>query len=235
MLLIPAIDLRNGKVVRLYKGDYNKEKAYSQTPLKIANGFAKSGVQRIHVVDLDGAKGDGTNRRTILEMAKQTSLMLDTGGGIRSLKDIEELLEGGIKRAVLSTIAIEQPEIVIQALKRYPGRITVGVDALDGFVKVRGWLSTSKINAFELIQKMIAIGVDEIIYTDISKDGTLEGPNFSIYEKLSSLPVKVIASGGVSSLADLKKLKSLPLSGVIVGKALYEEKFLLEDALEVLA
>ena len=234
MLLIPAIDLRNGKVVRLYKGDYNKEKAYSQTPLKIANGFAKSGVQRIHVVDLDGAKGDGTNRRTILEMAKQTSLMLDTGGGIRSLKDIEELLEGGIKRAVLSTIAIEQPEIVIQALKRYPGRITVGVDALDGFVKVRGWLSTSKINAFELIQKMIAIGVDEIIYTDISKDGTLEGPNFSIYEKLSSLPVKVIASGGVSSLADLKKLKSLPLSGVIVGKALYEEKFLLEDALEVL-
>ncbi len=235
MLLIPAIDLRNGKVVRLYKGDYNKEKAYSQTPLKIANGFAKSGVQRIHVVDLDGAKGDGTNRRTILEMVKQTSLMLDTGGGIRSLKDIEELLEGGIKRAVLSTIAIEQPEIVIQALKRYPGRITVGVDALDGFVKVRGWLSTSKINAFELIQKMIAIGVDEIIYTDISKDGTLEGPNFSIYEKLSSLPVKVIASGGVSSLADLKKLKSLPLSGVIVGKALYEEKFLLEDALEVLA
>lgn len=235
MLLIPAIDLRNGQVVRLYKGDYSKEKAYSQDPLKIANGFSKSGVQRIHVVDLDGAKGDGTNRRTILQMAEQTSLILDTGGGIRSLKDIEELLEGGIKRVVLSTMAIEQPELVIQALKRYPGRITVGVDALDGFVKVRGWLSTSEIKALELIRKMISIGVDEVIYTDISKDGTLEGPNFSVYEKLTNLPVKVIASGGVSSLTDLKKLKSLLLSGVIVGKALYEEKFTLEDALEVLA
>lgn len=235
MLLIPAIDLRNGQVVRLYKGDYSKEKAYSQDPLKIANGFSKSGVQRIHVVDLDGAKGDGTNRRTILQMAEQTSLILDTGGGIRSLKDIEELLEGGIKRVVLSTMAIEQPELVIQALKRYPGRITVGVDALDGFVKVRGWLSTSEIKALELIRKMISIGVDEVIYTDISKDGTLEGPNFSVYEKLTNLPVKVIASGGVSSLTDLRKLKSLLLSGVIVGKALYEEKFTLEDALEVLA
>ncbi len=235
MILIPAIDLRKGRAVRLYKGDYNKEKAYNKSPLQIAKEFAACGVQRIHIVDLDGAKGDGTNRRTILAIAKKVSIPLDTGGGIRTLKDIQELLEGGIKRVVLGTMAIEQPELVLQALKMYPGRVTVGVDALDGFVKVRGWLSDSKKNAFDLICEMISIGVDEIIYTDISKDGTLEGPNFSIYAKLAGLPVNIIASGGVSSLADLKKLKTLPLTGVIVGKALYEEKFTLEDALEVLA
>lgn len=234
MLLIPAIDLRHGKTVRLLKGDYTKETDYKQNPLQLATEFVRSGAKRIHIVDLDGAKGDGTNRSIICDIAQKVDAVIDTGGGVRTKEDIDELIEAGVKRVILGTVAIEDPSLVEEAVKAYPNNITVGVDAKDGIVKVRGWLEGSGKQANVLIEEMISKGIDEIIYTDIDRDGTLEGPNYAAYEALCKLPVKIIASGGVSSLADLKRLKSLPLYGVIVGKALYEGKFTVEEALEVL-
>lgn len=234
MLLIPAIDLRKGKTVRLLKGDYKQETDYGHNPLELAKEFERKGAKRVHVVDLDGAKGDGSNRSTILKLAKEVSIKVDTGGGIRTMRDVEELLEGGIAQVVLGTAAIENPKLVTEALQKYPNQITVGVDALDGIVKVRGWLEGSGKDSLTLIKEMIDLGVKEVIYTDIARDGTLLGPNYKAYAKISTLPINVIASGGVSSLEDLKRLKELPLYGVIVGKALYESTFTLEEALEVL-
>lgn len=235
MLFIPAIDLRHGKTVRLLKGNYNKEKIYDQNPLQLAQSFAQSGAERIHVVDLDGAKGDGSNRNIICELAQKVDVFIDTGGGIRTKDDIDTLLSAGIGRVIMGTTALENTQLVEAANKEYPGRITVGVDAKDGIVKVRGWLKDNGKKAIDLINEICSLGVDEIIYTDIDRDGTLQGPNYAVYEKLCNLPVKVIASGGVSSITDLKKLKSLPLYGVIVGKALYENRFTIEQGLEALA
>ncbi|MDD2430798.1 MAG: 1-(5-phosphoribosyl)-5-[(5-phosphoribosylamino)methylideneamino]imidazole-4-carboxamide isomerase [Firmicutes bacterium] len=234
MLFIPAIDIRRSKAVRLFRGDYNQEKVYSEDPLELAQSFIRSGAKRIHVVDLDGAKGDGSNRKIIQKMAKVVSATIDTGGGIRNKADIEQLIESGVSRVVLGTVALENPELVKWANKKYPGRITVGIDAKKNIVKVKGWLEGESQNGFDLAREVVDIGIDEIIYTDIDRDGTLEGPNYSLYERLCKLPVKIVASGGVASLEDLLKLNKLPLYGVIAGKALYEKKFTVEEALEAL-
>jgi len=234
MLFIPAIDIRKGKAVRLFQGDYNQETIYSENPLELAEAFADSGARRIHVVDLDAAKGDGSNREIICQLAKKTSAVIDTGGGVRTESDIAELLGAGVSRVVLGTVALENPQLVQWAVANYPGQITVGIDAKGGIVKVRGWLEGEGKLGMDLAREMVDLGVDEIIYTDIEKDGTLEGPNEQIYEELCKFPVRIIASGGVSSLEDLKRLKKIPLYGVIAGRAIYEGKFTVREALEAL-
>jgi len=233
VLLIPAIDLRKGKTVRLIQGDYEKEKDYGHEPLDLAKKFQDTGAKRIHIVDLDGAKGDGSNRQVIIDIANKLTATIDTGGGIRTMVDIEELIAGGVQKIVLGTVAVENPQLVKEAVKHYGDKVSVGVDALSGLVKVKGWLESTPVKADILIRQMIDFGVQEIIYTDIARDGTLAGPNYEALEILVNLPVKIIASGGVASLVDLKKLRKLPLYGVIVGKALYEGTFSLEEALEV--
>ncbi|GGI14026.1 1-(5-phosphoribosyl)-5-[(5-phosphoribosylamino)methylideneamino]imidazole-4-carboxamide isomerase [Gottfriedia solisilvae] len=236
MILFPAIDLKDGKCVRLEQGDFSKQEIYSRSPLEVALAFEKVGATVLHIVDLDGARtGERRNASIVRDIVENTNLNIQLGGGIRSLESISFWLEIGIKNVILGTIAIENMNIVKEAVERYGERIIVGVDAKNSFVATNGWEKATTQNSFEFCKKLEKLGVKSVVYTDIAKDGMLSGPNIEAYKKLSSeTNLQIIASGGVSSIDDLLSLQKLNLYGAISGKALYEKKFSLKEALTCL-
>ncbi|MBE7047977.1 MAG: 1-(5-phosphoribosyl)-5-[(5-phosphoribosylamino)methylideneamino]imidazole-4-carboxamide isomerase [Ruminococcaceae bacterium] len=223
MIIYPAIDLRGGQCVRLVQGDFDKTTIYSDQPLQTAKKWAGQGASWLHLVDLDGARQEKSdNRRVICEIAKELPIPVQTGGGIRTMADIDELLSGGVSRVILGTIAVRDPAFVTQAVARYGEKIAVGIDAKDGFAAVSGWEQVSNWRAIDMAMAMKKAGVQHIIYTDIATDGMLSGPNLEAMIEMSrAFGSGVIASGGVGSLEDLRALTKTGVSGAIVGKALY--------------
>jgi len=235
MLIFPAIDLYDGKAVRLYKGDYQNMTVYSESPLSVALDFVAAGATCIHMVDLEGAR-DGTtpNLAIVRDIAEKTPLFTEIGGGIRSMETVRAYLDAGVDRVILGTAAVTDPEFLKQALAEYGERIAVGVDIKDGRVAIRGWLETAEDDALTFCEKMQTLGVRTIISTDISKDGAMMGANHALYRTLSErFDLQIVASGGVSSLDDVKKLRSLELYGAIIGKAYYTGAIDLKEAIEV--
>ncbi len=231
-LVIPAIDLRDGKCVRLYQGSYEKETVYFEDPVKMAKLWRIQNARVVHVVDLDAARGDGENNREVIEeIAHVLDIPIQVGGGVRRLEDIEALLEAGVYRVILGTSAVRDPDMVSEAIKRFnSSRVVVGIDARDGEVRVDGWTEGSGIDSIDLALDMERRGVRRIIYTDIGRDGTLQGPNVPAYRKLgrSLKHAQITASGGIGQYQDLlriKELKAYRVDSVIVGRALYENRF----------
>lgn len=228
MIFFPAIDLKNGRCVRLLRGRMDKATVFNDNPNDQAHKFRKAGVKWLHVVDLDGAfEGKPVNGAAIEKMLANTDLSLQIGGGIRNMATIDTWLDKGVRRVILGTVALYNPNLVKQACKRYPGHIAIGVDAHNGFVAVEGWAKVSSITAKNLALKLEDMGAAVIIYTDISRDGAMQGPNIEETLKLAeSISIPTILSGGVSSMADLKAIKTADknqfLDGVIVGRALYD-------------
>lgn len=234
MMIFPAIDIIKGKCVRLKQGQYDKITIFSDDPVSMALQFQKAGARYLHVVDLDGARGEGSNREIIGNIAKSLDIPVQTGGGIRTMSDIDEILGLGLARVILGTSAVKNPDLVAEAVKKYGDRIVVGIDAKDGYVAIEGWEKTSSVKALELAAKMEALGVRTVIYTDINTDGMLAGPNiFAMKEMVSAVGMDVIASGGVASLKDILKLKETGVAGVIVGKAIYTGDVDLKKALQI--
>jgi phosphoribosylformimino-5-aminoimidazole carboxamide ribotide isomerase len=234
--LYPAIDMRGGKCVRLLQGDYNQETVYGDSPFDMAKQFADQGAEWIHMVDLDGAKdGKKVNHEHVIRVAKELPAKVQIGGGIRSMEDVSFYLDSGVDRVILGSAAVSNPEFVREALKKYGGsRVAIGLDARDGFVATEGWLETSHIMAVDLAKRLVEEGAETFIFTDISKDGMLQGPNVEAIGELARITGKeVIASGGVSSIDDLVSLKEdkRNIAGAIIGKALYTGRFTLSDAL----
>jgi phosphoribosylformimino-5-aminoimidazole carboxamide ribotide isomerase len=236
MEIIPAIDLRNGKCVRLYQGDYGKETVFSDDPVSMARRWQSEGAKRLHLVDLDGAaRGAPCNLDAIEEIAAAVDIPVQVGGGIRSLETIEQLLKLGAGRVILGTAAVESPDLVEEACRRFDDRIVVGIDARDGWVATRGWLQQSRTTAGDLAVSMVGLGARRFIYTDISRDGTLTGPNFdAVAELLSQVSAPVIAAGGISSVEHLTRLAELGVEGAIVGRAIYTGDINLEEALKAI-
>jgi len=237
--ILPAIDIKEGQCVRLYKGDFEQETVYGE-PVEMAKLWAKKGAQRLHIVDLDGAKaGEPQNLELITEIKETVDLPLQVGGGIRNRKMIKQYLENGVDRVIIGTAAIKNPELVIAALEEFGAeRIVVGIDAKNGQVATEGWVETAATTAVELGKKMKQQGVKWVVYTDISRDGTLTGPNIESTRQLAEeTGLNVIASGGVSSLDDIrqvKKIESVGVKGVITGKALYSGSLDLEEAIDLI-
>jgi phosphoribosylformimino-5-aminoimidazole carboxamide ribotide isomerase len=237
MILFPAIDLKQGHCVRLYQGDMDKATVFGNSPSTQALMFAKEGAEWIHVVDLDGAfAGKPENVDAVRSIRASTKVNIQLGGGIRSLETIESWLSEGISRAILGTVAVKNPNMVIEACKKFPGKIAVGIDAKDGFVATEGWAEKSSLSVIELAKKFEDAGVACIIYTDISKDGAMQGADFEgTQELVQSVNIPVILSGGISSKDDLKKAKEINgLYGVISGRAIYEKAFTVKEAIEIL-
>ena len=235
MLIFPAIDLYDGKAVRLYKGDYNNMTVYSDSPLSVALDFVKAGATCIHMVDLEGAR-DGTtpNLAIVREIAQKTPLFTEIGGGIRSMDTVRAYLDVGVDRVILGTAAVTDPAFLKAALAEYGERIAVGVDIKNGKVAIKGWLETAEDDALTFCEKMQALGVRTIISTDISKDGAMMGANHALYRTLSErLQLQIVASGGVSSMEDVKRLRAQNLYGAIIGKAYYTGAIKLSEAIEV--
>lgn len=232
--IYPAIDMRGGNCVRLLQGDYGKETVYGDSPFDMAWQFAAAGAEWIHMVDLDGAKdGKRVNDRFVIQAAKELQANIQIGGGIRTEADILHYLENGIDRVIIGSIAVSNPEFAIEMIKKYGAKITVGIDAKNGFVATHGWLDTSKVPAIELGKRFADAGAETFIFTDIATDGTLSGPNIAaVVEMAEATGKNVIASGGVSSIADLQAIAAKGINGAIVGKALYENRFTLKEALE---
>lgn len=233
--IYPAIDMRGGKCVRLLQGDYDKETIYGDSPFDMAQTFAADGAEWIHMVDLDGAKdGKRVNDRFVIEAAaKLTGTNIQIGGGIRTEHDILHYLENGVDRVIIGSIAVSNPEFAIEMIQKYGKQIAIGIDAKNGYVATHGWLDTSEIKAIELAKRFAEAGAQNFIFTDIATDGTLSGPNMNAVCELAEVTGKnVIASGGVSSIQDLEALAAAKgISGAIVGKALYEQRFTLKEAL----
>ena len=237
MEVIPAIDLLDGKCVRLYQGDYERSQVFNENPVEVARDFVAQGATRLHVVDLDGAKkGTSVNLASIEKIVKAISIPVQVGGGLRDRDAVSRLLGLGVQRAILGTVAVEKPELVAELCAEFPQQIVVGIDARNGMVATRGWLETSEVEATELAGRMAKAGAAAIIYTDIHRDGTMSGPNLEALRKLANaIAIPVIASGGVSSLTDLLSVLSLePLgvSGAIVGKAIYTGDVNLKEAVQ---
>ena len=235
MKIFPAIDLKDKKAVRLLKGDYNKVTVFNDNPVEVAKNFEKCGAEYLHVVDLDGAKdGDTTNFDVVKAIIDNTSLKVEIGGGIRTEEVIKKYIDAGAFRVILGTVAITEPEFTEEMIRKYGNKIAIGVDISNGFVAVKGWTEISKVSCDELFEKMEKAGADTIICTDISKDGAMEGTNLQLYKELSEkFNIKIIASGGVSDMENIKALTKLNVFGAIVGKALYLEKIDLKEAIEV--
>ena len=235
MNIFPAIDLFDGKAVRLLKGDYQKMTVYSENPLEIAKDFENSGAEFLHIVDLEGAKtGNTPNIGTIEKIVKNTSLFTEVGGGIRTLETVEKYINIGVKRVILGTAAVNDEKFLISAVKKYGEKIAVGIDIKDGFVAIKGWTDLSKFTPFEFCEKMQNIGVKTVICTDVSKDGAMQGTNVGLYKEMSEkFNINIIASGGVSSIDDIKRLKNLEIYGTIIGKAYYTKAISLAEAIEV--
>ena len=234
MKLFPAIDLFEGRAVRLYQGDYQQMTVYSEQPLEVARAFENAGAGQVHLVDLEGAKSGTTpNFEVVRQIARETGLFTEIGGGIRTMETVEKYLENGIDRVILGTAAVEDEGFLKAAVARYGERIAVGVDIKDGFVAIRGWMENSSYSAVDFCEKMQAIGVKTVICTDISKDGAMQGTNRALYRALSDrFDLALIASGGVSSIEDIKALREMGLAGAIIGKAYYIGAIDLREALE---
>ena len=235
MKIFPAIDLYNGKAVRLYKGDYNQMTIYSENPLSIAKDFEKMGAEFLHLVDLEGAKfGSTPNIDVVKSIAKNTNLFIEIGGGIRSMQVIKDYLDSGVNRVILGTSAVNDKDFLKKALLEYGDKVAVGIDVLDGYVAIKGWVEKSQYSCFDFFAEMQSLGVKNVICTDISKDGAMQGTNRELYKDLSQkFSVNVTASGGVSSIQDVLALKELGLYGAIIGKAYYVGAIDLKQALEV--
>lgn len=235
MNIFPAIDIIDGKAVRLFKGDYNKKTVYNDSPLCVAKGFEEAGASYLHLVDLDGAKsGDTPNYEIIKAIAQNTSLKIEIGGGIRSEEVIKRYLDAGVMRVILGTIAIENPEFTAEMTAKYKDAIAVGIDISNGFVATRGWTDITKVSCDEMFARMEKIGVKTVICTDISKDGAMMGTNLKLYKELKSkYNIDIVASGGVSSIEDVIALKAMDIYGAILGKALYVGAVDLAKAIEV--
>lgn len=236
-IIYPAIDIRDGNCVRLIQGDYNQETVYGNSPLEMAKRFAEAGAEWIHTVDLDGAKaGKRVNDKHVIEIATQLNVKVQVGGGIRTPEDVAAYLDNGVDRVILGSSAIKDPDFVKAMLKKYGEKIAIGIDARDGYVATEGWLETSKVTAEQLGKELAAHGAEVFIFTDISRDGMLSGPNTEAIASLARATGKqVIASGGVSQLddiTDLKRFEKDGISGAITGKALYTNQFSLEEALK---
>lgn len=233
-IIYPAIDMRGGNCVRLLQGDYDKETIYGDSPFDMARSFAANGAEWIHMVDLDGAKdGKRVNDRFVIEAAQKLNVKIQIGGGIRSEEDILHYLNNGVDRVIIGSIAVSNPEFAMDMIKKYGGKIAIGIDAKNGYVATHGWLDTSELRAIDLGKRFADAGAETFIFTDIATDGTLSGPNIEAVCQLAEVTGKnVIASGGVSSLDDLKALAlEKGINGAIVGKALYENRFTLKEAL----
>lgn len=235
MLIYPAIDLYEGKAVRLYKGDYAQMTVYSDDPCSIAADFAAQGAQRIHLVDLEGARtGETPNLDTVCAIKRNSGLFCEIGGGVRSMDVIEKYVSAGIDRVILGTAAVTDPGFAESAVNRYGDKIAIGVDIRDGFVAVKGWTEASALNAFDFCAAMEKLGVSTLICTDISKDGAMQGTNHPLYRELSQrFSMQIIASGGVSTIDDVRKLAALGIHGAIIGKAYYTGAISLTEAIEV--
>lgn len=235
--IYPAIDMRGGKCVRLLQGDYGKETVYGDSPFAMAEQFAEAGADWIHMVDLDGAKdGKRVNDTFVIEAAQKLAAKVQIGGGIRTEADIAHYLERGVERVIIGSIAVSNPDFAIEMIRKYGRHIAVGIDAKNGYVATHGWLNTSEMKAVELGKRFADAGAETFIFTDIATDGMLSGPNVGAVVQMAIETGKsVIASGGVSSLADLTVLKAESakgVSGAIVGKAIYEGRFTVREALE---
>lgn len=235
MNIFPAIDLYGAKAVRLYKGDYNQMTVYSENPLSVAKDFERAGAKYIHLVDLEGAKfGTTPNLEIVKSIAQNTDLFIEIGGGIRSMEVVKTYLESGVDRVILGTSAVTDREFLVQALKEYGDKIAVGIDVLDGYVAIKGWVEKSKYSCMDFFSQMQELGVKNVICTDISKDGAMQGANRELYKELSQkFSVDITASGGVSSLQDITELNNLGLYGAIIGKAYYIGAIDLKEALEI--
>ncbi|MGK7890109.1 MAG: 1-(5-phosphoribosyl)-5-[(5-phosphoribosylamino)methylideneamino]imidazole-4-carboxamide isomerase [Leptolyngbyaceae cyanobacterium] len=237
MDVIPAIDLLGGQCVRLYQGDYNQADVFGDNPVAVALDWVSQGATRLHLVDLDGAKeGTPVNTAVIAEIVQAVDVPVQVGGGLRDRHRVSELLSLGVRYGILGTVAVEQPQLVADLCHEFPGQMIVGIDARNGKVATRGWLETSTVEAVELGQRMADSGVAAIIYTDIHRDGTLQGPNKdALREMAEAVSVPVIASGGISNLTDLLGLITLEPAGVrgaIVGRALYTGDLSLKEAVQ---
>lgn len=236
--IYPAIDIRAGKCVRLLQGDYDKETVYGDSPFEMAKRFAEKGARWIHMVDLDGAKeGKPVNDEYVLEVAKNLPVNIQVGGGIRTEETVHMYLQGGVSRIILGSSAISNPQFVKEMLKQYGGdRIAIGIDARDGYVATHGWIKTSEVKAEELAKELVQHGAKTFIMTDISRDGMMAGPNVEAIAALGKVTGEnVIASGGVSSMEDIRNLlkhRDDGISGAIIGKAIYTGAIILEEALQ---
>ena len=235
MYIYPAIDLVQGKAVRLFKGDYARMTVYSDDPVSVARDFQAAGSRHIHLVDLEGAKsGVPENLETIKKIISETDLFVEVGGGIRNMETVEIYLSAGVNRVILGTAAVTDPDFLEAALAKYGEKIAVGVDLKDGCVAIKGWTETSQRTAHEFFAYMQRIGVRTCICTDISRDGAMKGTNRELYKELSSqYEIDLIASGGVSSLEDVQALSAMNLHGAIIGKAYYIGAINLKEAIEV--
>ncbi len=235
MLIFPAIDLYDKKAVRLYKGDYKEMTVYSEDPLSVAKDFEAAGATYIHMVDLEGAK-DGTtpNLSVVKEIAQSTSLRVEIGGGIRSMETVDKYISAGVYRVILGTSAVTDEDFLKAALAKYGEKIAVGADIKDGVVAIKGWLESSGVLCDDFFAKMQALGVKTVICTDISKDGAMKGTNLALYKSLSErFSIDIVASGGVSSMDDVRALRAMNMYGAIIGKAYYVGAINLKEAIEV--
>lgn len=236
MIVIPAIDLKDGRCVRLVQGEKDQQTVYSDDPVAVARQFARDGAAWIHVVDLDGAfDGKPKNWEHLAAIVKAVDVPVQTGGGIRSMEAIQHLLEVGVQRVILGTVALKDPKIVQDAVAKFgPEAVIVGIDAREGKVAVEGWVEEAEITAVELAKMMKNVGIEQIVFTDIGRDGMLTGPNFASLEQMLTTDMKIIASGGVSSLDDLVALARYSdrgVTGAIVGKAIYTQRVQLSEAI----
>ena len=235
MIILPAIDIKDGNCVRLFKGDYATVQKVAESPYIAAQGFADAGAEWMHMVDLDGAKDAKlVNADLIADVAKASGLSAEVGGGIRDMKAVEYYLSRGINRVILGSAAVKNQQFVIDAVKEYGERIVVGIDAKDGMVRAEGWIDNSEINYIELAKRMEDVGVKTIVFTDIDQDGTLAGPNLKQLDNLAhEVSCNIIASGGVAVLKDIINLAELDVYGAICGKAIYTGSLNLKQAIEV--
>ncbi|MGN0469204.1 MAG: 1-(5-phosphoribosyl)-5-[(5-phosphoribosylamino)methylideneamino]imidazole-4-carboxamide isomerase [Acutalibacteraceae bacterium] len=235
MLIFPAIDIIDGKAVRLYKGDYEKMTVYNESPLAQAKEFEAKGAKQLHVVDLEGAKSAGTpNLEAVREICENTNLFVELGGGIRNMETAEKYLSIGVGRVILGTAAVTDEEFLKAAAKKYKEKIAVGVDIKDGYVSIKGWTEKTQFTLDDFCRKLQQIGVQTVICTDISKDGAMKGTNLNLYKELSGkFSMNFIASGGISTMEDVRQLRKMNLYGAIIGKAYYVGAIDLKEAIEV--
>ena len=235
MFIFPAIDLYDKKAVRLYKGDYAQMTVYSDNPIEIARDFEAAGAAFIHMVDLEGARDGSTpNLSVVADVAQNTSLFVEIGGGIRDMKTVETYLNAGVSRVILGTAAVNDEAFLREAVAKYGEKIAVGADVKDGYIAIKGWLEQSAFTLEDFMEKMQTMGVKTVICTDISKDGAMKGTNRELYRELSQrFDMDIVASGGVSSMEDVKALAEMGLYGAIIGKAYYTGAINLKEAIEV--
>ena len=235
MIMLPAIDLKDGNCVRLYKGDFDTVHKVAESAVETAKMFLACGAEMIHMVDLDGAKtGDGKNLAVVRDVIENTDAKVELGGGMRTIADIDRAIALGVSRVIIGSAAVKNPELVKEAVEKYGDKIAVGIDALKGSVRTEGWLENSGLDYIEFAKKMDAYGVKTIIFTDIDKDGLQEGPSFDALQKLhDAVSCDIVASGGVTTLADIEKLRNMGIEYAIAGKAIYSGALDLKKAVEV--